>query len=170
MQPLWTCYPQLKSIHPIQWKPVTSTSFPTKGKGKKVTFDDYTKGPEKTFDKSSVQISHLACKTWFSRYPRCWYLIHDIGTEFKLHFHAICIIMPSRPWEARLAEQQLSRVPPQQPATRTAAPAPMTTTTTMVTIYPGPSRPPLRPNLPLNKIIGSRTWTFSKHAYTLSMQ
>ncbi len=32
---------------------------PTKGKGKKVTFDGYTKESERTYDKSSAQISNL---------------------------------------------------------------------------------------------------------------
>ena len=35
-------------------------------------------------------ISHLVNKTWFSRYPRCQYIIYDNGSEFKLHFEAHC--------------------------------------------------------------------------------
>ena len=50
---------------------VTKSTVPTKGKGKKVTFDSYTKVVEMTFDKSSAQISDLVYKTWFSRYPCC---------------------------------------------------------------------------------------------------
>ena len=42
------------------------------------------------FDKSSTMISHLVNKTWFSRYPRCQYIIYDNGSEFKLHFEALC--------------------------------------------------------------------------------
>ena len=42
-----------------------------KGKSKKVTFADYIKVAEMTFDKSSAQISNLVYKTWFSRYPCC---------------------------------------------------------------------------------------------------
>ena len=38
---------------------VTKLTVPTKGKGKKVTFDDYTKESETTVDKSSAQISNL---------------------------------------------------------------------------------------------------------------
>ncbi len=42
------------------------------------------------FDKSSDQISWLVNKTWLCRYPRCQYLIHDNGSEFKLHFETLC--------------------------------------------------------------------------------
>jgi hypothetical protein len=28
--------------------------------------------------------------TWFSRYPHCQFLIHNNGSEFKLHFCALC--------------------------------------------------------------------------------
>jgi hypothetical protein len=63
---------------------------PTKGKGKKVTSNDYTKESNTTFDKSSAQISNLVYKTWFSRYPHCQYLIYNNGSKFKLHFHTLC--------------------------------------------------------------------------------
>ncbi len=69
---------------------VTKSTVPATGKGKKVTFDDYTKVAETTFDKSSAQISNLVYKTWFSRYPHCWYLIYNNGSEFKIHFRALC--------------------------------------------------------------------------------
>ena len=42
------------------------------------------------FDKSSAMISTLVNKTWFSRYPRCQYIIYDNGSEFKLNFEALC--------------------------------------------------------------------------------
>ena len=42
------------------------------------------------FDKSSAMISTLVNKTWFSRYPRCQQVIYDNGSEFKLHFEALC--------------------------------------------------------------------------------
>jgi hypothetical protein len=42
------------------------------------------------FDKSSARISNLVYKTWFSRYPRCCYIIYDNGCEFKLHFQSLC--------------------------------------------------------------------------------
>jgi transposase InsO family protein len=45
---------------------------------------------EPYFDKSSAQISNLVYKTWFCRYPRCRYIIHDNGSEFKLHFRSLC--------------------------------------------------------------------------------
>jgi hypothetical protein len=53
------------------------------GKGKKTTCLDCTKD-------TSAQISNLVYKRWFSRYPRCQYMICDNGSEFKLHFHALC--------------------------------------------------------------------------------
>jgi hypothetical protein len=36
---------------------------PTKGKGEKVAYTDYTKVAKTTFDKSSAQISNLVYKT-----------------------------------------------------------------------------------------------------------
>ncbi len=69
---------------------VTKSMVPTKGKGKKVTFVNYTKVSETTFVKSPAQISNLVYKNWFSRYPRCQYLIYNNGSEFKLHFRALC--------------------------------------------------------------------------------
>jgi hypothetical protein len=62
------------------------TTVPPAGKGKKVLFDKNTKVVEPYFDKSSAQISNLVYKTWFSRYPRCRYIICDNGIKFKLHF------------------------------------------------------------------------------------
>jgi hypothetical protein len=66
------------------------TTVPPAGKGKKVTFDKNTKVAEPYFDKSSAQISNLVYETWFSRYPRCCYIIYDNGSEFKLHFRSLC--------------------------------------------------------------------------------
>jgi hypothetical protein len=74
----------------VELPTVTKLTVPTMGKGKKVTFADYTKVAETAFDKSSAQISNLLYKTWFSRYPCCQYLIYDNGSEFKLHFRALC--------------------------------------------------------------------------------
>jgi hypothetical protein len=47
----------------VELPTVTKLTIPTKGKGKKVTFDNYTKGPEMSFDESSAQISNLVHKT-----------------------------------------------------------------------------------------------------------
>ena len=55
-------------------------------KGTKV----YKQPKEAYFDKSSAMISSLVNKTWFSRYPRCQNIIYDNGSEFKLHFEALC--------------------------------------------------------------------------------
>ena len=35
-------------------------------------------------------ISNLVNKNWFCRYPRCQYINYDNGSEFKLHFVALC--------------------------------------------------------------------------------
>ena len=35
-------------------------------------------------------ISNLVNMTWFSQYPRCQYINYDNGSEFKLHFKALC--------------------------------------------------------------------------------
>ncbi len=59
-------------------------------KGKKVTFAKNTKVAAPYFDKSLAEISNLVYKTWFSRYPCCWYLIYNNGSEFKLHFQSLC--------------------------------------------------------------------------------
>ncbi len=64
-------------------------TVPSGGKGKKTTCLDYTKDAE-IFDKTSAQISNLVYKCVFSRYPRCCYIIYDNGSEFKLHFRALC--------------------------------------------------------------------------------
>jgi hypothetical protein len=42
------------------------------------------------FDKSSVMISLLVNKTLFSWYPCGQHVIYDNGSEFKLHFEALC--------------------------------------------------------------------------------
>ncbi len=44
--------------------------------GSKVT-NKNTKKADMMIGKSSAQISNLVYKTWFSRYPRCCYLIYD---------------------------------------------------------------------------------------------
>jgi hypothetical protein len=62
---------------------------PKVGKGKRATCTDSTKDAE-IFDKTSAQISNLVYKCWFSRYPCCQYLIYNNGSEFKLHFRALC--------------------------------------------------------------------------------
>ncbi len=69
--------------------PTVRVMVPNAGKGKKATCTDYTKEAE-IFDKTSAQISNLVYKCWFSRYPRCQYLIYDNRSECKLHFHALC--------------------------------------------------------------------------------
>ncbi len=38
------------------------------------------------FNKSSNCIVQFVNKIWLSRYPKCWYLIYDNGSEFKLNF------------------------------------------------------------------------------------
>jgi hypothetical protein len=50
---------------------VTRLTVPITGKGKKVTFNNYTKESETICDKSSAQITDLLYKTWSSKYPCC---------------------------------------------------------------------------------------------------
>ncbi len=69
--------------------PTVRVMVPKGGEGKKATCLDYTKDAE-IFDKTSAQISNLVYKCWFSRYPHCCYMIYDNGSEFKLHFRALC--------------------------------------------------------------------------------
>ncbi len=69
--------------------PTVRVTVPKGGKGDKTTCIDYTKDAE-IFDKTSAQISNLVYKCWFSRYPCCHYMIYDNGSEFKLHFQALC--------------------------------------------------------------------------------
>ncbi len=73
----------------VELPTITKLTVPNMGKGEKVTCTYYNKVTE-TFDKSSAQISNLVYKTWFSRHPCCWYIIYNNGSEFKLHFRALC--------------------------------------------------------------------------------
>jgi hypothetical protein len=66
------------------------TTVPPAGKGKKGPSAKNTKIAAPYFDKSLAQISNLVYKTWFSRYPRCRYIIYNNGSEFKLHFQSLC--------------------------------------------------------------------------------
>ncbi len=45
---------------------------------------------EKIFDKTSERIAWLVNKTWLSIYPRCYYIICNNGSEFKLNFKYLC--------------------------------------------------------------------------------
>jgi hypothetical protein len=65
--------PATSWVEIVELPTVTKLTVPNMGKGKKVTCNNYTEKSETTFDKSSVQISNLVHKTWFSRYPRCRY-------------------------------------------------------------------------------------------------
>ncbi len=56
----------------------------------KTKAETHNKTKDAYFDKSSNMISTLVNRTWFSRYPRCQHIIYDNGSEFKLHFEALC--------------------------------------------------------------------------------
>ena len=60
------------------------------GRTDKKTQEAIGETKEAYFDKSSIMISKLVSKCWFSRYPRCKYVIYDNGSEFKLHFEDLC--------------------------------------------------------------------------------
>jgi hypothetical protein len=70
-------------------EPVSSDAPDTK-KGRKRKRGHDFKPKEAYFDKSLAMISSLVNKTWFCRYPRCQHIIYDNGSEFKLHFMALC--------------------------------------------------------------------------------
>ena len=59
----------------------------TKGRKGKNT---HNKTKKAYFDKSSAQVGSLVKKIWFSHYPCCQHIILDNGSEFKLHFEALC--------------------------------------------------------------------------------
>jgi hypothetical protein len=63
--------------------PTVRVTVPTSGKGKKATCLDYTIEDAEIFGKTSAQISNLVYKCWFSRYPRCRYMIYDNESEFN---------------------------------------------------------------------------------------
>ncbi|MFM8588489.1 MAG: RNase H-like domain-containing protein [Bacteroidota bacterium] len=71
--------PVMETITPI----ATSSKRGTKTHKPMLTKETY-------FDKTSTMISHLVNKTWFSQYPQCKHKIYDNGSEFKLHFEALC--------------------------------------------------------------------------------
>jgi hypothetical protein len=71
------------------WFEVVELPTITRVTTKKVNGKDRTI-EEEIFDKSSDRISRLVNKIWLCRYPRCRYLIYDNGSEFKLHFEALC--------------------------------------------------------------------------------
>jgi hypothetical protein len=56
----------------------------------KTEAETHNKTKDAYFDKSSSMISTLVNRTWFSRYPRRQHNIYDNGSEFKLHFEALC--------------------------------------------------------------------------------
>jgi hypothetical protein len=45
---------------------------------------------DEIFEKTSERTAKLVNKTWLCRYPRCCHLIHNNGSEFKLHFEYLC--------------------------------------------------------------------------------
>jgi hypothetical protein len=77
-----TSWFEIVELPTVAWE----INFPPTGKRKKITSAKDTKVAEPYFDKSSAQLSILVYKTWFSRYPRCQYIIYYNGSEFKLHF------------------------------------------------------------------------------------
>ncbi len=67
--------------------PVVELSLTSQSKIKTMPHDKTKKA---YFDKSSSMISTLVNRTWFSRYPCCQHISYDNGSEFKLHFEALC--------------------------------------------------------------------------------
>jgi hypothetical protein len=56
----------------------------------KTRAESHGKTKDAHFDKSLSMISTLVNRTWFSRYPCCQNIIYKNGSEFKLHFEALC--------------------------------------------------------------------------------
>jgi hypothetical protein len=52
--------------------------------------EGYSHIADEIFDKTSERIAKLVNKTWLCRYPRCYHLIYDNRSEFKLHFEYLC--------------------------------------------------------------------------------
>ncbi len=46
---------------------------------------------EEILDKTSEHLAWLVNKMWFSRYPRCCYIIYNNGSELKLNFEYLCV-------------------------------------------------------------------------------
>jgi hypothetical protein len=89
--------------------PTVRMTVPKGGKGKKATCFDYTKDAE-IFDKTSAQISNLVYKCWFSIHPCCQYLMYDNGSEFKLHFRALCKTYGVKPKPTSIKNPQANAI------------------------------------------------------------
>ncbi len=46
---------------------------------------------EEIFNKTFEQIAWLVNKSWLSWYPRCYCIIYDNASEFKLNFEHLCV-------------------------------------------------------------------------------
>ena len=90
----------------IVGQPVVEFSPTSQSKIKAKTHD---KTKDAYFEKSSSMISTLVNKTWFSRYPCCQHIIYDNGSEFKLHFKALCDSygIKRKPTSVKTLEQML---------------------------------------------------------------
>ena len=67
-----------------------SKTKPKVGRADRNALEAISETKQPYFDKSSFVISNLVNKCWFSRYPRCKYVIYDNGSEYKLHFEDLC--------------------------------------------------------------------------------
>jgi hypothetical protein len=83
--------PAMRWLKTVELPVVENAAIPTGTQWRKGTSAHSTpKVPY--FDKSSAMLSTLVNKTWFSWYPCCQHIIYDNGSEFKLHFKALCDI------------------------------------------------------------------------------
>ncbi len=82
-----TCFDPASSWFEIVELPVVEFSPTSQSK---IKVKPHDKPKEAYFDKSSSMISTLVNRTWFSRYPCCQHIFYDNGSEFKLHFEALC--------------------------------------------------------------------------------
>ncbi len=94
----WFQIAELPNVKHLRWQTVN---------GKELLIAD------EIFDMTSEQIAKLVNKTWLCRHPRCWHLIYDSGSEFKLHFEYFCVsygitrkpTMVKNPWANGILER-----------------------------------------------------------------
>jgi hypothetical protein len=71
----WFEIAELPVVEGLRWQTVDGKELPI---------------ADKIFDKTLEHIAKLVNKTWLCRYPPCYYLIYDNGSEFRLHFEYLC--------------------------------------------------------------------------------
>ena len=81
--------PSFKLVQKVELLVTTDVVIPMDTKGQQGT-KTHNNAKLPYFNKSYAMISTLVNKTWFSHYPHCQHILYDNGSEFKLHFKALC--------------------------------------------------------------------------------